>query len=168
MTPELNPPQPQNGRAVTFSPCRTYRYTLRIVWDESLPVAAFVGLNPSTADEYQDDPTIRRCKGFAQSWGCGGMLMLNLFAFRATDPAEMKRAADPIGPDNRLAEFLDTCTGPRVACWGTHGSHAGRAAFIAPLLPELQCLGKNADGSPKHPLYLKADTALQPFYRGIK
>lgn len=151
-------------RSATYSPCEKYRYTLRIVWDESLPVAAFIGLNPSTATEFQDDPTIRRCRKFAEREGCGGMLMVNLFAYRATMPADMKIQADPIGEGNRLAEFLDTCSGPHIACWGTHGSHLDRGAFIAPLFRELLCFGKNSDGSPKHPLYLKSSTPLESLH----
>ncbi len=149
-------------RIATFSLCRSYRYKLQIVWDETKPLAAFIGLNPSTADETQDDPTVRRCRGFAESWGCGGIRMLNLFAYRATLPAFMKLAEDPIGAENRLADFLEGCNGPHVACWGANGSHRGRAEFISRLPPELQCLGRNSDGSPKHPLYLKADTKLEP------
>lgn len=148
-------------RTATYSPCNKYRYTLRIIWDENLPVAAFIGLNPSTATEFQDDPTIRRCRKFAEREGCGGMLMVNLFSYRATFPEKMKEQDDPIGEDNRLAEFLDTCSGPHIACWGTHGSHLDRGAFIAPCFKELVCFGKNADGSPKHPLYLRSDTPLE-------
>lgn len=92
------------------------------------------------------------------------MLMLNLFAYRATLPADMKAQDDPVGVGNwRLNDFLDTCSGPHIACWGTHGSHRGRAEFIAPLFHELLCFGKNSDGSPKHPLYLRSDTPLEKY-----
>lgn len=152
-------------RTATFSPCRRYRYTLDIVWDDTRPMAVFIGLNPSTADETQDDPTIRRCRGFAESWGCGGMRMLNLFAFRATDPKVMKGEADPIEHDKYLNWIDELAFGfhPVVACWGTHGSHLGRGADVSEYFNHLQCLGKNADGSPKHPLYLKSDTKLEPY-----
>jgi hypothetical protein len=143
-----------------------YRYFLDIIWDATLPMAAFVGLNPSTADVKQDDPTIRRCRGFAESWGMGGMRMLNLFAFRATDPKVMLAAKDPIGPENHLGILLADVTGPWIACWGTHGSHMERGAKVRRNLHDLQCLGKNRDGSPKHPLYLKADTKLE-LYGGV-
>lgn len=151
-------------RTATFSPCRRYRYTLRIIWDETKPVAAFIGLNPSTATEFADDNTVRRCKNFAAREGCGGMVILNLFAYRATLPEDMKAEREPIGDENRLAEFLEGCDGPHIACWGTHGSHLGRGDFIAPLFPELLCFGRNADGSPKHPLYLKKTTPLIPLH----
>lgn len=152
-------------RTARFSRCRSYRYTLDIIWDERLPMAAFIGLNPSTADEYQDDPTVRRCRGFAESLDCGGMRMLNLFAYRATLPADMKAQADPVGAGNRLGRLLQSITGPRIACWGTHGSHTGRGHRVSVQLGGvgLHCLGLNADGSPKHPLYLRGDSRLQPY-----
>jgi hypothetical protein len=86
-------------------------------------------LNPSTADASQDDPTIRRCIGFARQWGCGRLVVLNLFAFRATDPADLKRAADPVGPENRAwfdRTLVDDLVGGPVVCgWGVHGAHLG-------------------------------------------
>lgn len=121
--------KPTDIRSASFSPCRRYRYWLRIVWDDSKPLAAFIGLNPSTADEVKDDPTVRRCRNFASSWGCGGMVMFNLFPFRATLPTVMKVEADPDGDwtkDDLLASLKSMCTGPWVACWGTHGSHRFR------------------------------------------
>jgi hypothetical protein len=150
-------------REAKFSPCRTYRYSLDIVWDASKPLAGFIGLNPSTADEIDDDNTIRRCRGFAESWGCGGLRMLNLFAFRATDPKVMKVQRDPVGPDNDLCLGLAPVNGPRVACWGTHGLHLGRGKYVRDVIDELQCFGRNRDGSPKHPLYLRTETRLQFF-----
>lgn len=156
-------------RDATFSPCRRYRYTLDIIWDGAKPMAVFIGLNPSTADETQDDPTIRRCRGFAERWGCGGMRMLNLFAFRATDPKMMKAEEASIEHEpfrNWLATSVMTAPLPVahvVACWGAHGSHLGRATQTIPTIPDLQCLGRNADGSPRHPLYLKADMKLEPY-----
>ena len=87
---------PARPRHAVFSPCRTYRYALSRVWAADKPYALFIGLNPSTADETLDDPTIRRCIDFAKRWGYGGLVMANLFAYRATDPAVMKRAAEPV------------------------------------------------------------------------
>ncbi len=160
-------------RTANISPCQKYRYTLTIVWDDTLPLAGFIGLNPSTADEFKDDNTIRKCKTFAKSWGCGGIIMLNLFAYRSTDPEAMKKVDDPDGEWNidDLADVLLACNGPWVACWGTHGSHMERGAKIAKwfaegqfLIPpgQLKCFGLNKDGSPKHPLYLKSTTELIP------
>lgn len=116
----------------------------------------FVGLNPSTADETQDDPTIRRCIAFAKSWGYAGLCMTNLFAFRATDPKDMMVAADPVGPENDgylLALAGDT--GVIVAAWGANGTHLGRDADVCKLLPVLHCLALTKDGHPGHPLYLR-------------
>lgn len=145
-----------------FSPCRTYRYALWRHWDWQgyANCVAFIGLNPSTADEVIDDPTIRRCIGFAKAWGYGGLYMLNLFAFRATDPAVMKAAADPIGPtNNEQLAYYQTHVGLTIAAWGRHGSHGGRSTGIRGVLRgPVHCLGTNKDGSPKHPLYLKGDT----------
>lgn len=84
----------------TLSEDRKYRYTLTRIWDETKPKVMFIGLNPSTADETKDDPTIIRCINFAKSWGYGGLEMTNLFAFRATNPKVMKNEKEPIGKDN--------------------------------------------------------------------
>lgn len=147
-----------------FSPCRTWRYSLWRSWD-TRPLVAFIGLNPSTADEIRNDRTVRRCMGFAHAWGFGGLLMLNAYAFRATKPAAMKAAADPVGPDHdeRLrnsrafaAEF--------VAAWGNHCDQA-RAARVCQLIGRrIDCLGTTSSGAPRHPLYLKATTARKAFY----
>lgn len=150
-------------RAHEMSECELYRYSLDIIWDVELPRCVFVGLNPSTATADQDDPTIRRCRGFAESWGMGGMRMLNLFAYRATDPKVMLAQEDPVGPDNLLGVLMVGFNGPRVACWGTHGQHMDRGKFVQRAIPNLQCFGRNRDGTPKHPLYLKATTRLEPY-----
>jgi hypothetical protein len=121
----------------TFSDCRKFRYTLTRVWDETKPIVAFIGLNPSTADESVDDPTIRRCIGFAKSWGYGGLLMLNLYAYRATKPADMwaarKRGIDIIGGQRNWVDSLKehsadcACV---VAAWGNHGARRGGGAWF--------------------------------------
>lgn len=153
-------------RSAEFSPCRTWRYALHRRWDESLPTLAVIGLNPSTADETQDDPTIRRIMGFARSWGFGGIAMLNLFAFRATDPKDMKAARDPVGLDNDRAIMLHTEDRCVLCCWGAHGQHKGRAARVLSNLERHACrpfhLGRTKAGHPKHPLYLRSDT--QPMW----
>ncbi len=137
-----------------FSPCRLYRYSLWRLWDDR-PKVAFIGLNPSTADETADDPTIRRCIGYASDWGYGGLYMLNLFAFRATDPKDMKAASDPVGPDNNLALTGHALTCAKtIAAWGNDGLYRARSAAVRAMLPRLYCLGLNANGEPKHPLYL--------------
>lgn len=144
-------------RQTIFSPCRTYRYSL---WRECIGgegYAMFVGLNPSTADETQDDPTIRRCIAFAKAWGYAGLCMTNLFAFRATDPKDMKAAADPVGPDNnKHIGILAQRAGVVVAAWGANGTHLGRDAEVLAMLDQaLHCLALTKDGHPCHPLYLK-------------
>lgn len=154
-----------------FSPCRTWRYALWRTWDESLPVVMWVGLNPSTADETVDDPTIRRCKAFAADWGYGGIFMLNLFAFRATDPAIMMAAEDPIGPENdRHIQEYHEAAGLTVAAWGIHGTFRGQDQCVCRLErtsptrktsyvgDDLWCLGLTKEGHPKHPLYIAQRT----------
>lgn len=142
-------------KATTFSPCRTYRYSLWREWIGGDGFAMFVGLNPSTADETQDDPTIRRCIAFAKAWGYSGLCMTNLFAFRATDPLVMKRRSDAVGPENdHHLLALSKDAGVVVAAWGAHGTHQGRDAEVKLLLPNLHYLRLTRDGHPGHPLYL--------------
>jgi hypothetical protein len=158
------------ARRAELSPDRQYRNCLEIVWDLNLPVAAFVGLNPSTADQFQDDHTIRREKAFAADWGCGGLLKLNLFAFRSTDPKVMLAHPDPIGTINTIEYLLSKLApvkGPKIAAWGTHGSHLGRGAEVLRSIPALQYLRINNDGSPAHPLYLPGNLTPRSF-RDIK
>ena len=144
-----------------FSECRTYRYALWRLWDESLDSILFIGLNPSTADESHNDPTISRCINFAKKWGYGGLCMANLFAYRATQPRIMMLADDPIGPDNDQILFdLVSKTDIVVAAWGNHGSFMGRSAHIARSIHNLKCLGFNKSGEPVHPLYLAESTSL--------
>jgi hypothetical protein len=144
-----------------LSDCRKYRFALWRIWDESKPYAMFIGLNPSTADEVENDPTINRCINYAKSWGYGGLCMANLFAFRATAPMDMMAAIDPIGVGNdewlvKLAENA----GVVVAAWGNSGSHLNRSKQVLELLQNLHCLRMNKSGEPAHPLYQKSD--LQP------
>ena len=109
-----------------LSPCRTYRYTLTRRWGAG-SYAMFIGLNPSTADETQDDPTIRRCIAFAKAWGHDALVMTNLFAFRATDPADMKRDPEPVGTYNDWMLLTNAhLAGVVVAAWGTNGTFMGR------------------------------------------
>jgi len=146
-----------------FSECRLYRYALWRIWDESLPTVMWIGLNPSTADETVDDPTIRRCKAFSADWGYGGMYMLNLFAFRATDPRVMRTQEFPIGQENYrfLQEYHDKAD-LTVAAWGIHGKFLDQDIAVAKMLTEestgLVCLGTTKDGHPKHPLYVAGST----------
>lgn len=149
-----------------FSACREYRYSLSRVWDAELPVIAFVGLNPSTAAETVDDPTVRRCIGFAKTWKYGGLILVNLFAFRSTDPAALRKTDDPIGPDNDASIIRHCWSAKRVVvAWGTHGCLLDRDDHVLALLARPFCLGVTNAGAPKHPLYLAGDTRLRPYRR---
>lgn len=128
----------------------------------------FIGLNPSTADETKDDPTIRRCIGFARVREASGLVMANLFAYRATDPYIMRQADDPIGPDNdSWLTFLALRATYVIAAWGVHGSFQGRDQEVLKLLAgkriKVSCLGTTKAGLPRHPLYLRSDTELVPY-----
>ncbi|MFT6098812.1 MAG: hypothetical protein ACJAYF_001355 [Arenicella sp.] len=141
-----------------LSDCRNYRFALWRTWDDSKPFAMIVGLNPSTADEVKDDPTLTRCINFAKSWGYGGVCMTNLFAYRATDPKDMKAQNDPIGANNDIwLNKLANDAGIVVAAWGNDGRYLSRSNMVVEMLPNLHYLKMNKSGEPAHPLYLKAD-----------
>jgi hypothetical protein len=153
-----------------FSECRTWRYHLWRTWDRSRPRFVVIGLNPSTADETRNDPTIRRCIGFAQRVGCGSLHMVNLFGYRSTDPKGLLDVGDPVGPDNDETIRLVAAAGlgplpTVVAAWGTHGKLRDRDRAVVAAVPNLLCFGTNADGTPKHPLYLPNSAPLV-VYRG--
>lgn len=154
-----------------FDEARLYRYVLVHDWRDALfpepekPVA-WIGLNPSTADEASLDPTLRRIKAFSAGWGFNSFRMLNLFAFRATEPEDMKAARDPVGPENDAA-LIEHTEGCRyvVCAWGNDGAFSGRAAAVIGALwaagRSLVALRITGAGHPGHPLYLPAK--LQPF-----
>lgn len=153
-----------------ISPCEAYRYWLTREWDAGAEKLPFVMLNPSTADASLDDPTIRRCMSFARREAYGGIVVMNLFALRATDPAALKGAADPLGPDNdghlaALFEYAQARQLPIVAAWGVHGVLNGRAAAVKAVASiagaRLVCFGHTKSGHPKHPLYIAGDQPLQ-------
>jgi hypothetical protein len=153
-------------RAACFDRTGKYRYFLSRRWASKGKHVCFVLLNPSTADAFQDDPTIRRCVGFAKELGGAALAVVNLFALRATDPKELLRAVDPIGPHNThwLVETIRK-SDIAVVGWGAHllaGPYA-RTVIEENCLAGLACLGVNADGSPKHPLYVKGGTGLLPW-----
>ena len=148
-----------------FSPCRLYRYTLHRIWSEKKPFVMFVGLNPSTADERKNDPTVTRCIRFAGDWGYGGMVMMNIFAYRSTDPRMLYKLENPVGEDNdRYIIEIAGEAGLIVTSWGNHGAHKGRGDEVLSMLMamggssgKVRHLGLTGEGQPKHPLYLKAD-----------
>jgi hypothetical protein len=160
-----------------FSPCGRYRYALTRQWantglfdDGPLRTVNFIMLNPSTADDSVNDPTVSRCIRFAQDWGYGRLVVTKLFAFRATDSREMKAASDPVGPDNDESLLLWAGVSELVVCaWGLHGTHQARGSAVQRLLSEgavvPHCLKLTKDGFPSHPLYLPQ--YLQPFRWGL-
>lgn len=140
-----------------------YRYSLSRAWNAHGKVC-WIMLNPSTADAKQDDPTIRRCMGFAASWGFGGIVVVNLFALRATDPRELQRQGGVVGPENDLTIITEARAAGRVmAAWGAHGSLFFRSSKVVTMLRDtgvvLHHLGLTGRGEPRHPLYVKGDTA---------
>ena len=147
----------------TFSPCRRWRYLLWRRWDAAKPVANFLMLNPSTADEHKLDPTCARARDYAERWGYGALIVTNVFGWRATDPEEMKSAKDPVGRGNDAAIVRAARESALVVCaWGNHGAFRNRSTHVRNLLSEmkLHALRINANGEPAHPLYLPG--ALRP------
>lgn len=155
---------PAERFGAVFSPCGAYRYLL---WRLPSPRAAVLGmgmLNPSTADERADDPTVARCRRIAAQAGHANLLVWNLFAYRATAPADLKRAAEPVGPENDAAIALALgLSGRTVLAWGNHASHRGRGDEVLARLPPnmpVAALGLTQQGHPRHPLYLA--TTVRP------
>ena len=148
----------------TFSNCRKYRYSLSRIWDKKKKLVLFIGLNPSTANEEVDDPTIRRCVNYVQNWGYGGLIMANLFAYRVTLPSGLKKVKYPIGEDNdKYIMILSKKADITVAAWGNNGNLYGRDKQVFDLIPNLMCLKLNKSGQPAHPLYLKKNIKLTKF-----
>ncbi|MFW6062394.1 MAG: DUF1643 domain-containing protein [Planctomycetota bacterium] len=141
-----------------------YRYELRRIWDPAGDLCTWCCLNPSTADAYKDDPSVRRMINLSRAWGHGGMILVNLFAWRATDPRELSAARRTVGPANDGFIRAAAAEASRViAAWGVRGALGGRAPQIAEILHEetggeLQCLATTKRGYPKHPLYIAGDT----------
>jgi len=154
------------ARDATLSEDRVYRYQL--VRETGFPnraVVNFVGLNPSTADESSDDPTVRRLIGFARRQGFGFLILTNLYAFRVTDPRALKSAADPIGPENFRCLAAAARTSHRIVpCWGAHGAAHGRGREVLAMLQRLgdiRVFGFTKGGEPMHPLYLAYKNELK-------
>ena len=146
-------------RQALFSTDKVYRYVLIITWDENLPSLVVIMLNPSTADEFKNDPTVERCERRARRGGYGSLVVLNLFALRSTDPRGLYETHDAVGPLNDRAIALFTEGAGAVVCgWGTHGALIGRGGQVLDLLKSLGIVALayqlNRDGSPKHPLYV--------------
>ena len=143
-----------------YSPDMKYRYAFGRWWgDESLcTTTAWVGLNPATGDsEGRRRPTLDRCIAWSKSWNSTGLVIVNLFAHRHTDPKTLKSAADPVGPHNdRALVALSQACESTVAAWGAHGRRGDRSTAVRALLADLDCLGTTKRGEPQHPLYVPA------------
>jgi len=150
-------------RRASLSRCKTYRYSLTREWGSGGTVVV-VGLNPSTADASIDDPTVRRCIRFAGAWGFGRLVIINLFAFRSTDPSRLYHVDDPIGPMN------DRCIRREIGeadlvlvAWGNRGKILDRDKAVLAWLPNPHCIGVTDQGHPRHPLYVRSDATPTKF-----
>lgn len=157
-------------RGAVFSECRRYRYVLWRIWNQEMLPMAVIGLNPSTADEVDNDPTVTRCINYAKDWGFGGLYMLNAFALKSTDPKKMKKAIEPVGKlnDRYIRRYVKRAAMTLLA-WGNDGIHLERADGILENLQgiELHCLGTTGSGQPRHPLYLARN--LRPIlWKGVR
>ncbi len=151
-----------------YSDCERYRYSLTRVWESGGKRVLFVMLNPSTATEVQNDPTVERCERRARALGFGAFRVTNIFAWRDTDPKLMRAAADPVGPENDAAILEGAAWADTVICaWGTHGAHLERGAAVEAMLRRtgkaLFTLGLTKAGHPKHPLYIGYDKQPEPW-----
>ncbi len=157
-----------DGMASTaaFSHCGRYRYALWRRWADG-PQLLFVMLNPSTASASANDPTIRRCIGFARDWGFAALAVGNLFAWRTPSPARLRQARGPVGGRNDAwLEHLHSQSQLTVAAWGNHGTWRGRDVVVRALLRDPHVLGLTAAGAPRHPLYVRTMTRPQPWAGG--
>lgn len=155
-------------RGAVLSEHREYRYRLWRTYDVEKPTLAWLMLNPSTADETTNDPTIRRCLGYMEDWGFGTIVVGNLFALRATDPSELRQHPNPVGPENddHLRDICDEAD-KVIAAWGANGDYQDRGSEVAEMLDvDLYALGTTQDGQPVHPLYQPSDADLEVFSRG--
>jgi hypothetical protein len=161
-----------NSTGALLSACGDFRYHLFRVWDSSKPPMVFVMLNPSSADGSSDDPTIRRCMRFAKDGGYGGLEVVNCYAYRTSSPKLLKAKGWPIGPDNDhhlQAAFIKAAEKgvPVVCAWGADASRTPRAGAVLRMIQQAGakpvCLGKTAEGYPRHPLYMRSDCALVAF-----
>jgi hypothetical protein len=151
-------------KGAIISPCGQFRYRLWRRWSSNVKPITFVMLNPSTADAEQDDPTIRKCIGFAKRIGQGAIEVVNLYAYRATDPAELKRAGWPKGPENDR-HILDACADSHIVicAWGANARGMDRPRAVLEMLRargiQPKALALTGDGMPRHPLYIPYDAA---------
>lgn len=141
-----------------YSECGAYRYVLSREWGAGKSLL-YVMLNPSTADEQRNDPTVERCERRARALGFGSMRVTNIFAFRATDPRLVKKSVEPVGPCNDDVLMEHAASADMILCaWGAHGAHQGRGKMVELMLRsnsyKLWHLGLTQAGKPRHPLYV--------------
>jgi hypothetical protein len=155
-------------RYASFSKDRIYRYRLALIWDREKPRINFLMLNPSTADEISNDPTVERCERRARMWGYGAVIITNIFAFRSTNPDGLKKTLDPIGTLNDKWIIQEACESQMVVCaWGNHGFLLNRGTRVKFMLMQQKVkphfLRLAATGQPCHPLYLPYSLEPQPW-----
>lgn len=155
-------------RSAIISECGLYRYVLTRCWAPSSKRICWVMLNPSTADAKRDDPTIRRCVDFSIGWGYGSMVVVNLFALRATNPNALRIAEHPLGPDNFEHLIRETTQAECVvAAWGAHGIARDQGRSLKSVLASagipMMCLGTTKMGYPRHPLYVPKTKELETY-----
>ena len=150
-------------KGALMSSCGKYRYQLWRIWDDSLPKVLFIMLNPSTANHEHDDPTIRRCTGFAHGWGCGGLYVGNLFAYRSTDPKRLRKVENPVGDENNKYLLEMTAkTDLIVIAWGSNPPKVECNSLKGINADELHYLELAKNGHPKHTLYLRKELYPKP------
>jgi len=154
--------------SAVYSDCEKYRYLLTRTWDTCGQRALFIMLNPSTATEVQNDPTVERCERRARILGFGAFRVTNIFAWRETDPGKMRAVPDPVGPANDRAIEESCAWADRIiAAWGTHGAHLNRGARVRDLLRRtgrpVHHLGLTQAGHPRHPLYIAYSKEPEPW-----
>jgi len=152
-----------------FDSSGKFRYSLWRQWDNERPRLCFIMLNPSTADDAHNDPTIARCVSYARRWRFGSLEVVNAFAYRATDPTKLARVRDPVGPlnDGYILKAV-RASAQVVLAWGNHALLDDRHAEVVDLLAEradIYCFGITKLGQPRHPLYVRNEAPLLPFTR---
>lgn len=154
-------------KGAEFSDCGKYRYYLLRIWDIEKPFALCIGLNPSTANGIDDDPTIRNLCTLLDTYGFGGFYMANLFAVISSDPDYLRSCPDPIKDNDKWLTYLEGVTNETIFCWGSFKQAEYRAKKIIQKFPDALCFGKTSAGKPMHPLaatvWQKSKCKLQPF-----
>lgn len=146
-----------------FSPCRQYRYRLDRIWNRNLPIAMCIGLNPSTADQHEDDPTIESIIRILTHNGYGALLMCNVFAIISPNPEDIRSCPDPVKDNDKWLVEAVEYSHAQILCYGNFKQVNYRLPFIKSIIKNPMCLGHNKNGSPVHPLYKKSTTPIIKF-----